>query len=137
MRSDLPLLGKNDIRIPRPHWSGAQRSGSAPKAKKHPVRLRSLAGRRGRSAMGIKGDRLALYCTRDGSGAARTPEQLREDLHAAGWDSAVMLDGGGSSQCDFAGKKIVSFRKVQHLILVYLKRGRRIRTERRQAYGRD
>ena len=80
-------------------------------------------GRRGRSAMGIKGDRLALYCTRDGSAAARTPEQLRDDLHAAGWDSAVMLDRGGSSQCDFAGKKIVSSRKVQHLILVYLKRG--------------
>ena len=80
-------------------------------------------GRRGRSAIGVKGDRLALYCTRDGSGAARTPEQLRDDLAAAGWDSAVMLDGGGSSQCDFAGQRIVSSRRVQHLILAFLKKG--------------
>lgn len=80
-------------------------------------------GRRGRSAIGIKGDRLALYCTRDGGSMARTPEGLRDDLYAAGWDSAVMLDGGGSSQCDFAGKKITSSRKVQHLILVYLRKG--------------
>lgn len=98
-------------------------------------------GKRGRSAIGTKGDnlaphipagsaeassagpRLALYCARDGSSAARTPEQLRDDLAAAGWDSAVMLDGGGSSQCDFAGKQVTSSRKVQHLILVFLKKG--------------
>ena len=78
-------------------------------------------GSRGRSAIGIKGGNLALYCTKDGSSAARTPEKLRDDLFAAGWESAVMLDGGGSSQCDFAGDKITSTRKVQHLILVYLK----------------
>lgn len=78
-------------------------------------------GERGRSAIGIKGDKLALYCTKDGTWAARTPEKLRDDLYAAGWNSAIMLDGGGSSQCDFAGQKITSSRKVQHLILVYLK----------------
>ena len=79
-------------------------------------------GRRGRSAISLKGDRIALYCTRDGGTMARTPERLRDDLAAAGWDSAVMLDGGGSSQCDFDGKRITSARKVQHLILVYLKK---------------
>lgn len=79
-------------------------------------------GSRGRSALGMKSGRLALYCTKDGSSAARTPEELRDDLFAAGWDSAIMLDGGGSSQCDFAGEKITSSRKVQHLILVYLKK---------------
>jgi len=78
-------------------------------------------GLRGRSAIGMKSGRLALYCTKDGSSAARTPEKLRDDLYAAGWDSAVMLDGGGSSQCDFNGEKITSSRKVQHLILVYVK----------------
>ena len=77
-------------------------------------------GRRGRSAMGIKENRLMLYCTKDGSGSARTPEQLRDDLFAAGWESAIMLDGGGSSQCNFAGSTIASSRKVQHLLLVYL-----------------
>lgn len=79
-------------------------------------------GKRGRSAMGIKDGRLALYCTRDGGAMARTPEQLRDDLLAAGWESAVMLDGGGSSQCDFAGQRVESGRAVHDLILVYLKK---------------
>lgn len=79
-------------------------------------------GERGRSAIGIKDGRLALYCTRDGGSMARTPEQLREDLAAAGWDSAVMLDGGGSAQCDFSGQTVVSGRTVHDLILVFLKK---------------
>lgn len=78
-------------------------------------------GKRGRTAMGIKGDRLALYCTRDGWTMERTPETLRDDLAAAGWESAVMLDGGGSSQCWFRGQTIKSTRAVHDLILVYLK----------------
>lgn len=78
-------------------------------------------GKRGRTAMGIKGNRLALYCTRDGGAMARTPETLRDDLAAAGWESAVMLDGGGSSQCWFRGQTIKSTRAVHDLILVYLK----------------
>ena len=78
-------------------------------------------GKRGRTAMGIKGDRLALYCTRDGGTMERTPETLRDDLAAAGWESAVMLDGGGSSQCWFRGQTIKSTRAVHDLILVYLK----------------
>ena len=79
-------------------------------------------GRRGRSAMGIKSGRLALYCTRDGSDAARTPEQLRDDLASAGWESAVMLDGGGSSQCDLDGAIISGARRVQNLLLIDLDR---------------
>lgn len=79
-------------------------------------------GKAGRSAIGIKGDRLALYCTKDGGSMERTPEKLRDDLAAAGWDSAVMLDGGGSSQCYFAGQEIKSSRAVHDLILVYLKK---------------
>lgn len=79
-------------------------------------------GKRGRSAIGIKDGRLALYCTRDGGSMARTPEQLRDDLAAAGWDSAVMLDGGGSSQCDFSGQTVSSSRAVHDLVLVYLKK---------------
>lgn len=73
-------------------------------------------GSRARSAIGLKGNNLALYCTTYG----RTPERLRDELSKRGWTEAVMLDGGGSSQCDFAGQKITSSRKVQHLILVYL-----------------
>lgn len=82
----------------------------------------SLNGKRGRTAIGTKDGCLALYVSKDGSTAARTPEKLRDDLVAAGWDSASMLDGGGSSQCDFLGDKVTSSRKVAHLILVYLKK---------------
>lgn len=79
-------------------------------------------GKRGRSAIGMKDSRLALYCTRDGGSMERTPEALRDDLVSAGWDSAVMLDGGGSSQCNFAGQTVTSSRAVHDLILVYLKK---------------
>lgn len=78
-------------------------------------------GKRGRTAIGIKDDRLALYCTRDGGTMTRTPETLRDNLAAAGWESAVMMDGGGSSQCWFRGQAIKSTRAVHDLILVYLK----------------
>ena len=81
---------------------------------------RGQGGRRGRSAIGIKQGRLALYCTKDGTSMARTPEQLRDELARYGWESAVMLDGGGSSQCDFKGQCVLSSRRVHHLILVFL-----------------
>ena len=86
-----------------------------------PCKNPGLQGKRGRTAIGMKDGCLALYCSKDGSTAARTPNNLRDDLHSAGWDNAVMLDGGGSSQCDFLGDKVNSSRKVAHLILVYLK----------------
>lgn len=81
-------------------------------------------GRRGRSAIGIKAGRLALYCTRDGSSASRTPEKLRDDLAAAGWESAVMLDGGGSSQCDFPNGTVESERIVATYLLFWEKKNR-------------
>ena len=76
---------------------------------------RDVGGSRPRTAMGIKDGALCLYCTNSG----RTPEELQAELLSLGWESAVMLDGGGSSQCDLAGKRIVSNRKVHNLILVY------------------
>ena len=76
---------------------------------------RDVGGSRPRTAIGLKDGALCLYCTDSG----RTPEELQAELLALGWESAVMLDGGGSSQCDLAGKRIVSSRKVHNLILVY------------------
>lgn len=78
-------------------------------------------GKRGRSAIGLRGDSLALYCSGDGTGDAATPEELRDELAGLGWASAVMLDGGGSSQCDFGGERITASRKVHNWICVYLK----------------
>lgn len=77
-------------------------------------------GKRGRSAIGLRGGSLALYCSSDGADAA-TPEALRDELAGLGWASAVMLDGGGSSQCDFGGERITASRKVHNWICVYLK----------------
>lgn len=80
-----------------------------------------MGGTRGRTAIGIKGNSLVLYCSKDGSSYAKTPEKLRDEMAAYGCSSALMLDGGGSSQCDFNGKTITSSRIVQNLVLVYLK----------------
>ena len=78
-------------------------------------------GKRGRTAIGVQRQHLALYCSKDGSSFSKTPEDLRDELAAEGWESAVMLDGGGSSQCWFRGQTIKSTRAVHDLILVYLK----------------
>lgn len=79
-------------------------------------------GRRGRTAIGMAGDKLVLYCTQDGSSAARTPEELRDELWSMGCRSAVMLDSGGSSQCDFDGQTITASRKCHNYIIVYTKK---------------
>lgn len=82
----------------------------------------ALGGKRGRSAMGRTADSLVLLCTKDGGSEAMTPEELQDELVRMGCMDAVMLDGGGSSQCDFDGKTITSTRRVQNLILVYLRK---------------
>lgn len=82
----------------------------------------ALGGRRGRSAIGLTEKSLVLFCTKDGSFEALTPEELQSKMIEFKCDSAIMLDGGGSSQCNFNGSIISSTRKVQNLILVYLKK---------------
>ena len=51
-----------------------------------------MGGSRPRQAIGAKEGRFAYIATE----VAYTPEELRDVLTAAGWDAAVMLDGGGS-----------------------------------------
>jgi len=74
------------------------------------------AGARQRTAMALTGDSLILYC----ADTPTTPEELRDELVAMGAVSAIMLDGGGSSQCDFQGEKIYSSRRVNNYIAVWL-----------------
>ena len=90
----------------------------------------AYGGRRGRSAAMIAGETLVLYCSGDGTGDAKTPEALRDELaaigrkyepsgtlYATGWDS------GGSSQCDFGGgQKITSSRKVAGYFCLWLEK---------------
>lgn len=71
-------------------------SGPNPK----PIYTTEQGGKRGRTAMGLKGDKLCLYVSGDGTADARTPEALRDELATLSWSTAVMLDSGGSSQYD-------------------------------------
>lgn len=87
----------------------------------------AMGGSRGRTAIGIKfvdGERrLCFYVSSDKSGYRRTPKKLASILQKYGWDSAIMLDGGGSSQGYFKkeSRQVFSSRRVAHYILVYLK----------------
>ena len=93
-------------------------------------------GKRGRSAIGLRGGSLALYCSGDGTGDAATPETLRDELAGLGWASAVMLDGGGSSQCDFGGERITASRKVHNWICVYLKQAGQAPPDKEESMGK-
>lgn len=100
------------------------------KPVKKPVYNIAQGGKRGRTAIGTKivnGQcRICLYASKDGSSAKRTPEQLAQMLAGYGWKDAVMLDGGGSSQAyfDHERRQVSSCRKVPHVILIYMKKGK-------------
>lgn len=100
------------------------------KPVKKPVYNIAQGGKRGRTAIGTKivnGRRLiCLYASKDGTSAKRTPEQLAQLLAGYGWKDAVMLDCGGSSQAyfDHENRQVKSNRKVPHVILIYMKKGK-------------
>ena len=77
-----------------------------------------VGGSRPRTAMALTGDKLLLYC----ADSPTTPEALRDTLYKLGAETAIMLDGGGSSQCDFAGQKISSSRRVHNYLAVWLRK---------------
>ena len=83
----------------------------------------AVGGVRGRTAIALtkQGD-LLLYCVGDGQVGKCAPEELRSELCALGVQSAVMLDGGLSSQCIFPNGSVSSSRIVENVILVYLKK---------------
>ena len=90
----------------------------------------AYGGTRGRSAVLLAGDYLILYCTGDGTGDAKTPEAMRDELVEIGGQyantaslRALGLDSGGSSQCDFDGVgKIYSSRRVAGYLAVWTKK---------------
>jgi len=82
-----------------------------------------IGGVRGRTAMALAGNKLILYVSRDGTGDAKSPEGLRTELFGLGADTILMLDSGGSSQCDFGGGQVINTgRKVNNYICVWLKK---------------
>ena len=79
-----------------------------------------MGGSRPRQAIGAKEGRFAYIATE----VAYTPEELRDVLTAAGWDAAVMLDGGGSvcyRDTDGAGFACDPGRVMPFYIVVHLK----------------
>lgn len=54
---------------------------------------KDMAYRTHRTAVGTKEGRFAYYVTQDNL----SPEMLRDRLFDAGWDNAIMMDGGGST----------------------------------------
>lgn len=79
-----------------------------------------MGGSRPRTAIGVKEGRFAYFVT----SGKYTPERLRDTLRDYGWDTAIMLDGGGST-CfwDKRGCGIVSDknRVIPHYIVVTLR----------------
>lgn len=93
----------------------------------------ALGGKRGRSAMAMTDDSLILYCSQDGKSDVATPEMLRESLHKMGAKTALMLDSGGSCQCDFGGRNVIlSGRRVNNYICVWLKKENQPPTEEKE-----
>lgn len=80
-----------------------------------------LGSRRGRTAVALDGENFILYVSGDGTADAATPEELRDELYTLGAETAIMLDGGGSSQCDFGGGQVIdSTRPVDSYLCVWL-----------------
>lgn len=78
-------------------------------------------GVRGRTAIGTKDGKTVIFCSKDGSAEAMTPEALQKHCLDSGWQDAVMLDSGGSSQCITPEGKITSTRKVHNVLCFWLK----------------
>lgn len=79
-------------------------------------------GKRGRSAVGTLPDgRTVIFCSKDGTADAMTPEALQQHCVKQGWKDAIMLDSGGSSQCITPDGKITSTRKVHNVLCFWLK----------------
>ena len=75
-----------------------------------------LGGSRPRTAIGTFDDgRVWLYANK----AGKTPEELRDIALAAGVRDAIMLDGGGSTQCITPTGTVTSARIVHNCICVW------------------
>ena len=82
----------------------------------HLIYNADLGGARQRTAMGRYPDgRLWLYCDKTG----KTPEQLQQIALDAGLESAIMLDGGGSTQGVFPSGTVTASRIVHNFICVW------------------
>lgn len=79
---------------------------------------KAMGGSRQRTGFGVFEDgRVWMFAQQS---PTLTPEQLRTKALEAGVKHAIMLDGGGSTQCIFPDGKLTSARKVQNVICVWV-----------------
>ena len=79
-----------------------------------------MGGKRGRSAIGTKKDgSIVMFCSKDRRSTSMTPEALQDYMLKQGCVTAIMFDGGGSSQGNFNGVSITSTRIVSNYILIW------------------
>lgn len=118
-----PIVMPNQLATVKNAISCVWLLGQGMTANDKPEYPAEMGGRRGRTCMALTADSLILYCTKDGSSYAATPEALQQEFTKMGAASALLLDGGGSSQCDFGGgQSVVSSRKVNNYICVWKKK---------------
>lgn len=85
-----------------------------------PIYGKELGGKRGRTAIGLLADgRVLTFCTKDGTAETYTPETLQAELLSRGCVSALMLDGGASSQGIFPNGRVSANRKVHNFICIW------------------
>lgn len=78
-------------------------------------------GKRGRTAIGTLPDgKAVIFCSKDGTSDAMTPDALQQYCLDKGWKDAIMLDSGGSSQCITPEGKVSSTRKVHNVLCFWL-----------------
>lgn len=84
---------------------------------------KATGGVRGRTAIGTLPDgKVIIYCSKDGTADAITPEKLQKHCLNNGWKDAIMMDSGGSSQCITPEGKITSTRKVHNVLCFWIKK---------------
>lgn len=75
-----------------------------------------LSGYQKRSCVGVtKSGDIVLLCDQ----TTRSLNGVAGNLVSAGCDTAINLDGGGSSQCDFDGKTLTSTRVVHNYLCIW------------------
>ena len=82
----------------------------------------SRGSKRGKTAIGTLPDgKTVIFCAKNGTADAMTPEALQKYCIEHGWKDAIMLDGGNSSQCITPEGNITSTRNVQNVLCFWLK----------------
>lgn len=94
------------------NYVGCEKLVVGGKVEYHESAGNAYGGRRGRTALGVAEDG-SIVCLVTSDAAPMTLDELGRAMIGAGCVTAIMLDGGGSSQMDCPDGRVVSSRLVQ------------------------